>query len=329
MTKKHTAFSGIQPSGTLHIGNYLGAIKQWLPLQNDHDCIFAVVDYHAITVPYQPIDMRGRILDAALDYLAAGLDPKKVTLFVQSRVPEHTELAWLLSTVTPLSELHRMTQYKEKAAQYSAAINTGLITYPILMAADILLYNTHVVPVGEDQEQHVELTRTIARKFNKRFGETFTVPKVQLTEAKRVMSLADPTRKMSKSLGPKHYVALTDDEKTIRAKVAKAVTDIGGTPQGELSPGVRNLFMLLKEFGQTADYLRFENAHAGGTIKYSELKAAVADGIVKHLTPFQERRSALAREPKKIWAILEHGAERARPIAQKTMARVKQAMGLI
>ncbi|USN53519.1 MAG: tryptophan--tRNA ligase [Candidatus Nomurabacteria bacterium] len=320
-------FSGIQPSGTLHLGNYLGALKQWVPLQETHDCIFSIVDLHAITVPYEPKDLQQRILDVALDYLAAGLDPKKATLFVQSHVPEHAELAWSLNTITPLGELERMTQYKEKSYQH-ASTSAGILTYPVLMAADILLYGTQIVPVGEDQQQHVELTRIIARKFNSRFGQTFIEAKTQLTEAKRVMSLADPLKKMSKSLGPKHYIALTDDEKTIREKVAKAVTASGGQTTGEMDPGVKNLLVLLKEFGTSAQVKKYEAAYADGSIRYSDLKHDLADALVKGLAPFQERRAKLAKDPKKVWKILHDGAKKARPIAQQTMQDVKQVMGL-
>ncbi|MDD5566730.1 MAG: tryptophan--tRNA ligase [Patescibacteria group bacterium] len=390
MALKPRIFSGIQPTGALHIGNYLGAIKQWLILQETSDCIFCVVDYHAITVKYEPKEMQQRIFYAALDYLAAGLDPKKSIIFVQSHVPEHSELAWLLNTVTPVGELRRMTQWKDKISyepkfeisindsdfrhlnntwkvinenilngsndisnitnrisratktaeklldlvegmlEFDAKLNTikaGLLNYPILMAADILLYKTHIVPVGEDQQQHVELTRTIARKFNSQFGETFIVPKAQLSQAQRIMSLADPTKKMSKSLGPKHYLALTDTPGTIREKISRAVTDVG-SEGGEMSPGVKNLFVLLKEFGAPAEIKKFESAYADKTIRYSELKEALADAIVKKLKPFQNKRADLAKEPKKVWKILNDGAKRARPIAQKTLAEVKEKMGL-
>lgn len=320
-------FSGIQPSGTLHVGNFLGALKQWVSMQETHQCLFSIVDLHAITVPYEPKDLQQRILDAALDYLAAGLDPKKATLFVQSHVPEHTELAWLLNTITPLGELERMTQYKEKSYQH-ASTSVGILTYPALMTADILLYNTQIVPVGEDQQQHVELSRIIARKFNSRFGQTFIEPKAQLTEAKRVMSLADPAKKMSKSLGPKHYIALTDDEKTIREKVAKAVTASGGQSTGEMDAGVKNLLVLLKEFGTAAQVKKYEAVYVDGSIRYSDLKQDLADALVKGLAPFQERRAKLAKDPKKIWKVLNDGAKKARPIAQRTMKSVKQAMGL-
>ncbi len=327
MVNKQTAFSGIQPTGALHIGNYLGAIKQWLELQETHHCIFCIVDYHAITVPYESKEMPNRIFETALDYFALGLDPKKSIIFVQSHVPEHTELAWILNTIVPIGELERMTQYKEKTKEQHSS-NAGLINYPVLMAADILLYKTHVVPVGEDQQQHVELTRTIARKFNAQFGGTFIVPKAQLSQAQRIMSLADPTKKMSKSLGPKHYLALTDTPETIREKVSRAVTDTGSEGR-EMSSALKNLFRLLKEFGTPAEIKKFEAAYSDKTIRYVALKETLAGAIIRTLTPFQKERASLAKEPEKIWNLLNAGDKKAKPIAQKTLKEVKQKMGLI
>ncbi len=325
-TKKLRVFSGIQPSGELHVGNYLGALKQWLPLQKTHECFFSIVDLHAITVPYHQVELPGRIFSAALDYLSAGLDPKKVTIFVQSHVPEHTELAWLLNTITPVAELERMTQYKEKTER--SGILMGLLDYPVLMAADILLYKTYVVPVGEDQKQHVELTRVIARKFNQRFGNVFLEPQVQLTEAKRIMSLADPSKKMSKSLGPKHYIALTDSPDIIREKVGKAVTDTGGSATGTMSPGVMSLLTLLDEFAPRKS-LAYRKAYENKTIRYADLKKDLADAIIATLRPFQEKRAKLAKQPKAVRAILNDGAKRARVVAKKTLAEAKAAMGLV
>ena len=201
--------SGIQPTGELHIGNYLGAIKQWLELQKNHECVFPIVDLHAITVPYNPKDLQKNIIETAISYLALGLDPEKSIIFVQSKIKEHTELSWLLNTITPLSELERMTQYKEKSRQFKKNLNAGLLNYPILMAADILLYQTDLVPVGKDQEQHLELTRVIAKKFNNRFGKTFKDPKALIPkEGAKIMALNNPKKKMSKSLGPQAYLSL-------------------------------------------------------------------------------------------------------------------------
>ncbi len=385
MANKQKVFSGIQPTGALHIGNYLGAIKQWLELQKTHNCVFCIVDYHAITVPYEPKEMPDRIFETALDYFALGLDPKKSTIFIQSHVPEHTELAWLLNTITPISELEFMTHFKEKAGinrnklkntfrtkfvekfyekiveldikdgkliqeasndikkylnskEFDAEINNlllsfrgranaALLDYPVLMASDILLYHANLVPVGEDQKQHVELTRTIARKFNNQFGETLTIPEVKLSTTKRIMSLADPTKKMSKSLGPKHYLALSDSPETIREKISKAVTGTG--TEKELPDGTINLLGLLKEFGTESEFKKFEQAANNGSIKYSELKTTLAEAIIKKLKPFQKKRAELAKDPKKIWNTLEAGAKKARPLAQKTLTEAKQKMGLI
>src|SRR3989339_646529 len=220
-------FSGIQPTGQLHLGNYLGAIKNWVDLQKKYACVYCIVDYHAMTIPYDPAVMPKNIINAAADLLATGVDPKKSILFVQSQVPEHTELAWILNTITPISELKRMTQFKEKSQRFQDNINLGLFAYPVLQAADILLYQTELVPVGEDQIQHVELARDIARKFNKKFGATFPEPRTLLTKTPRIMSLKDPTKKMSKSLGEDHYLALADKPEIIKDKIKRAVTDIG------------------------------------------------------------------------------------------------------
>lgn len=324
--KRPVVFSGIQPSGTLHIGNYLGALKQWIPLQKNHQCYFCIVDLHAITVKYHPVEMQGRIFSAALDYLAAGLDPKQATIFVQSHVPEHAELAWLLNTITPVAELERMTQYKEKTDRSGTL--AGLLDYPVLMAADILMYKTSLVPVGEDQVQHVELARLIARKYNQRFGPLFVEPKAHLTEEKRIMSLSDPSKKMSKSLGPKHYIALTDSPEVIHEKVNKAVTDVGGSDSDAMSPGAQNLFVLLHAFAPER-MTRFEKAYQDKTIRYSEMKQVLADAIIEKLKPFQAKRAKLEKDHKAIWRILESGAKKARPIAQATLKEVKEKMGLV
>jgi len=218
-------FSGIQPTGLLHIGNYFGAIKNWVDLQKKYPCLFCIVDYHSITIPYQTKQMSKQVLDLAMDLMACGIDPKKSILFIQSHVPAHTELAWILSTVTSIGDLNRMTQFKEKSKEHSGNINAGLFNYPVLMAADILIYKAQVVPVGEDQAQHLELTREITRKFNKRFGKTFPEPKPYLTSGARIMSLTNDKKKMSKSHGLESYIALSDSLKTIEKKLATAMTD--------------------------------------------------------------------------------------------------------
>lgn len=315
----------MQPTGALHIGNYLGALKQWVDLQHEYNSIFCIVDYHALTIAFEPKALRQRIIDLALDWLSAGIDPAKSIVFVQSHVAEHTELAWIFNSLTPLGELERMTQFKEKSSQHKQNINAGLFTYPILQAADILLYKANTVPVGEDQVQHIELTRDIAHKFNNTFGKTFPEAKPLLTRTPRVMSLVEPEAKMSKSKGDKHYIALTDSPSIIRAKVKSAVTDTAG---GSKAAGVANLLTLLAEFGAKATVDNMAQDHKNGTLKYSVLKEVVAEAIIKHLEPIQERRASLAKDKDKITGILLDGAERASAIAQKTMEEVRKKIGV-
>jgi tryptophanyl-tRNA synthetase len=319
-------FSGIQPTGAIHVGNYVGAIRNWVRLQEQYESYFCIVDYHAITAPYEPGEMQDRILEAAVDILASGVDPEKCVFFVQSHVPEHTELAWVFNSLTGIGALERMTQFKEKSEQHRENQNAGLFTYPVLQAADILLYKAGLVPVGDDQLQHLELTREIARRFNHRFGETFPEPEAQLTPAARIMALNDPTRKMSKSI-PGSFVSLSDDEAEIRKKIGRAVTDVG--PQtDEMSPGVANLFTLLKAFAAPEVVKHFEEQYAAGTLRYSELKPALAEAVVAELNPIRERRADLAADPERVWAALDHGARRAGAVAVRTMDEVRRIMGL-
>lgn len=320
-------FSGIQPTGQLHLGNYLGAIKNWVDLQEKYDCIYCVVDYHAMTIPYQPEEMQNNILNAAADLIAAGIDPEKSIIFVQSHVPEHTELAWMLNTVTPLAELKRMTQFKDKSEQFAENINVGLFDYPVLQAADILLYHADRVPVGEDQVQHVELTRLIARKFNQKFGEIFPEPKTLLTKTPRVMSLKDPSKKMSKSLGAAHYIALTDEPEVIQDKIKKAVTDTG-EDTGEMSPGVRNLFTLLEIFGGKRVYELWVDEYKRGKIKYAPLKEELGQAIADYFADFREKRKDLLVNPKKLEEILRTGAGKAKEIAQENISDIKKQVGI-
>ena len=322
---RNTIFSGMQPTGALHLGNYLGALKQWVELQDKYPCIFCIVDYHAITIPYQPREMEKRIAELALDFLSAGLDPAKAIIFVQSQIPEHTELAWIFNTLTPLGELERMTQFKEKSSQHKQSVNAGLFTYPVLQAADILLYKANLIPVGEDQIQHVELTRDIARKFNSTFKKIFPEPKPLLTKSPRIMSLADPSKKMSKSLGDKHYIALADSETAIRAKVKSAVTATSG---GDAAPGVENLFLIIESLDQDGVTSELRGQQKKGALKYSDLKDIAANVIISHLRPFQARRAALAADRSKVGEILIEGALKARQIAEKTMAEVRDKIGV-
>lgn len=322
--------SGIRPSSRLHIGNYLGAIKQWIELQHLQNSYFMIADLHAITTPYEPKELQLAIHDVALDYLAAGLDHHKATLFVQSHVPEHVELAWLFSTLVPIGELNRMTQFKEKSKTLSGAkgpagshATLGLLAYPVLMAADILIYKATGVPVGEDQLQHIELARTIAKKFNTKYGETFPEPKALLSHGKRIMSLNDPAKKMSKTDGG--GIQLDDEPDVIKKKVMKAVT---ATKGGEGNAGVMNLFTLLKEFSDPTTYRQFMNAEETGMIKYAELKAQLAEDIARHFAAFRERRKELADNHRYLEEILGKGAKEARAIAKKTLGEAKKVMGL-
>ena len=321
--------SGIQPTGTLHIGNYFGAIEQWLELQKKNKCIFIIVDLHAITIPYEQKHMQKNILGAAMDYLAAGLNPKKCIIFIQSQIKEHAELAWLLQIITPIGELERMTQFKEKSKQYKADINAGLFAYPILMAADILLYKTNIVPVGEDQKQHVELTRTIARKFNNKFGKAFLLPKAQLPKfGARIMSLNNPVQKMSKSFGPQSYIALSDSSSIVIEKIKRAVTDSGKEIKYDLKkkPAISNLLTIYHLFSKKSiKELEKKYKNKG----YAEFKKDLAKVIIKGLQPFQEKRKKLEKNPQLVKKILAEGTKKAQKIAQETMEEVKKKMGLL
>jgi tryptophanyl-tRNA synthetase len=323
-------FSGIQPTGVIHIGNYAGAIAQWAQMQREFDSYFCIVDLHAITVPYEPEEFPQLVLDAAAANLAAGIDPQLSVLFVQSHIPEHTELMWLLNVITPLGQLERMTQYKDRARRSKVGVMVGLLNYPVLMAADVLLYKGGLVPVGDDQVQHVELMRDIAERFNKQFGDTFPLPEVRLSKAARIMALNDPQVKMSKSV-PGSYLSLVESPEEIRKKIRTAVTDPGPPAKGskltDATPGVANLFTLLEVFAPSR-YPQFVSAYQSGAIKYSELKQVLADAMIETFTPFRDRYQQLIARPDEVRDILADGARRARPVAQATMEEVRQKMGL-
>lgn len=318
-------FSGIQPTGAIHIGNYLGAIKQWLKLQKKHDCIFCIVDLHALTSPYEPKRLQNSIYEKTAAYLAAGIDPNQSIIFVQSQVKQHPELAWLLSTITPVGELQRMTQYKQKAKKFSTT-NAGLLNYPVLMAADILLYQTELVPVGEDQKQHLELTRDIARKFNRKFGKTLVVPKAQLPKTgARIMSLTEPKTKMSKSDPDSSYISLFDKPDLIRKKIMKAQTDSGREIKfaPEPKPGISNLLTIYSLFSsKSIPELEQEFKTKG----YQEFKQKLAQLLIKKLKPFRQKKKEL--DQAQVKKILNRGAKQAQKIAKKTMKEVKKKMGL-
>jgi tryptophanyl-tRNA synthetase len=319
-------FSGIQPTGTIHIGNYAGAIRNWVRLQERYECIYCIVDYHAITIPYEAQELPGRVFDAALDILACGIDPERTTLIVQSQVPEHTELCWIFNTLTPMGPLERMTQFKEKSEQFRENVNIGLFDYPVLQAADITLYKAEVVPVGDDQLQHLELTREIVRKFNRTFGDVFPEPLAELTATPRIMALNDPERKMSKSL-PGSFISLDDDPATIRKKIGRAVTDVGPSAD-EMGPGVKNLFTLMEVFSPPDRLAHFHSAYQAGSLRYSEMKPALAEDIVSEMEPIRERRAELTADPDRVRDVLATSARRAREIAQRTMEEVRQRIGL-
>ena len=321
-------FSGIRPSGALHIGNYLGAIKQWVELQEKGECLFCIVDLHAITTPYQVDSLKETILKTSIAYLAAGIDPKKSILFVQSKVKEHTELAWLLGTITPVGELKRMTQFKEKSKRHPAYVNAGLLNYPLLMAADILLYQTNVVPVGKDQAQHVELTREIARKFNHRFGETFTVPKVVLSEGKKINSLQNPTKKMSKTDNPQSYIGLFDEPETIKKKIFSAQTDSGKEIKfdAQRKPGISNLLTIYSLFSGFP-IKELEKMFAGKG--YRVFKEKLSQLLIEKLEPFRRKKKELELRPQYLASVLKKGAQRAQIIASETMTQVRKKMGLV
>ncbi len=327
-------YSGIRATGRLHLGNYMGAVKGMLELQDTYDCIFSVVDLHTITVPYDPPTLSSSIREIVLDYLAAGLDPSagsgqvpKCKLEVQSKVPQHTELAYLLSTIYPVSRLEDLPTYKEKKAQYPKYINMGLLYYPVLMAADIMLYKAELVPVGIDQEPHLEVTREIARKFNQMFGQTFPEPVRFKTPGEYVPSLVG-SGKMSKSIEGS-FINLIDDLSTIIEKLAKAPTDSGslGGPVPQDGP-IANLFTLLRLFGSKEEYTKFEQDYREKKIRYSDMKEVLSNAIYKELKPFQEKRKEFEQNPKLVDEILESSNKACRQLAEETMREVREKMGL-
>jgi tryptophanyl-tRNA synthetase len=322
-------FSGVQPSGDLHLGNYLGAIKNWVDMQDEYDATFCIVDLHAITVAQKPEELRRRILDVAKAYIALGIDPEKSTIFVQSDVRAHTELCWILNCVAArMGDMEKMTQFKDKSARGDAQrASVGLFDYPVLMAADILLYDTDVVPVGEDQVQHVELARTLTRRFNKNFGDTFTVPQPKLTtEGKRIMGLDDPVKKMSKSATSEYnYITLMDDEGIVRKKIRKAVTDSGSEiVYSDDKPALQNLINIysLLSGESTKD---IENKYIGRG--YGDFKNDLADVVINFIIPFQEAVQSISDED--VMEVLNKGAQKANEQANKKIKEVKQKIGLI
>ena len=322
--------SGIQPTGAgFHLGNYLGAVRNWVGMQDTHDAFYCVVDLHAITVQHDPAALRRRTREAAAELLAMGLDPRRCTVFVQSHVREHSELGWVLGCITGFGEASRMTQFKDKSARSELGTATvGLFSYPILQAADILLYQADQVPVGEDQRQHLELTRDLAQRFNTRFGETFTIPSVYIPkESAKIADLQDPTKKMSKSLPPAGTLYLNDPPKSLAKKVRSAVTDSGNEVRAaDDKPGVTNLLSILATLTDRT-VAELEDAYAGKM--YGDFKKDVAEAVVDFVTPYQERYAALLDDTAGLDAVLEQGAEKAEQVARQTMAAVRDRVGFL
>jgi tryptophanyl-tRNA synthetase len=324
---KPRVLSGIQPTGSPHIGNYLGALKNWAKIQYDYESIYCIVDLHAITLYQDPAELRAKIEELAGMLLAIGIDPKHSALIVQSAVPEHAELAWMLTCVTPLGWLERMTQYKAKAAAQET-VGDGILQYPVLMAADILLYQAHIVPVGDDQTQHLELTRDIAQRFNSLYGETFVMPETKLpTVGARIMGLDDPEKKMSKSTaGANHAISLLDPPEVIRKKFMRATTDSSSGVDFEiLGPGVKNLLSIFQAFTEWSDDAM--QKHFAG-MRYGDLKKQVGEAVVAGLEPIQQRYREITADRGYLAGVLQDGAARVKPFAQDTVEKVKRAMGL-
>lgn len=323
---KKRLFSGIQPSGDVHIGNYLGAIKNWINLIDNYDCIFCIVDYHAITVEYDPLEMQKRITDAVAVNVAAGLDPKRCIIFVQSHVPEHTELTWILNTITPMGHLERMTQFKEKSQQHTSNINAGLFNYPVLQTADILLYKAEVVPVGADQVQHIELSREIARKFNMRYGAVFPEPHVILSSAPRIMGL-DAKTKMSKSLN--NHISLVESPESIWKKLSVAVTDENRKRRSDPGdPEICNIFALHRQFSNHEQIEWSAKGCRTAGIGCLECKKVLSDNIIAELAPIREKAEKLLKDKNYVHDVLQTGAKKCRDIAAQTMTEVRAKLGL-
>jgi len=327
MKKRKRIFSGIQPSGTIHIGNYFGAIENWVRLTKEYDCFFAIVDYHAITVSYEPPLMQQRIWDAALDNMAAGLDPARCTIFIQSHVPEHTELCWLLNCVTPIGELGRMTQFKEKSERERDNVTAGLLNYPILQAADILIYKADAVPVGEDQAQHIEFAREVARRFNGRFGEFFPEPQTLIGRGARILGI-DGGSKMSKSLN--NAIGVAEEPDAIWEKLRPAKTDEARKRRSDPgNPDLCNIFSYHKLVTPEGEIREIVEGCTTAGIGCIDCKKIFFKNLRKVLDPIREKRRELQGDPESVRESLREGARKARAIAQETLAGAKKLMGLV
>jgi tryptophanyl-tRNA synthetase len=325
--------SAIQPTGDLHIGNYFGAVQNWVRLQENYNCVYGVVDYHSMTMPYKASNLLENTWKMVFQLLACGVKPEN--MFIQSLVPEHAELAWIFSCITSYGELTRMTQFKDKSKQLEdtdgkeAFVGAGLFFYPILQAADILIYHADYVPVGKDQEQHLELSRNIAQRFNFQFGkEYFRHPEPLYTQTPKILSPADPNRKMSKSLGEKHYINLLGEEDRIRKQIKSAVTDTGDTPAGQMSPGVQNLFEILRACNRIDAHDSLMADYNAGALKYSALKESVAEALVDLTAPFRENHQALLADKRRVRDMVKDSSAVIRQRAQQTLREVRELSGL-
>jgi len=326
--------SCIQPTGDLHIGNYFGAVQNWERLQSEYNCLFGVVDYHSMTMPYNPGDLRENTWKMVFYLLACGIKPEN--LFVQSLVPEHAELAWILGCTTSYGELTRMTQFKDKTKQLEEKegkevfISAGLLYYPVLQAADILIYHADYVPIGKDQDQHLELSRNIAQRFNYQFNQEYFIhPEPLYTETPKILSPSDPNKKMSKSLGEKHYINLFGEEDRVRKQVKSAVTDTGDTPAGDMSAGVQNLFELLRATNKMEAHNSLMTDYGAGALKYSHLKEAVADALVELINPFRASLSELMANRNAVEERIQDSSAVIRKRAQQTLREVRELTGLL
>lgn len=331
--KRKQVLSGMQPTGNLHLGRYFGAIQNWVNLQESYDCIYSIVDYHAMTMPFDPKRLREQVWELVFDIIAVGVKPENI--FIQSMVPEHTELAWIFNCVSSYGEVSRMTQFKDKSQQINekdkdAFISAGLFTYPVLQAADILIYRADYVPVGKDQDQHLELTRNIANRFNQLVGkEYFVLPETLYTELPKVLSTADPSKKMSASLGPKHHINVFSEADVIRKQIKSAVTDSGDTPPGQISAGVENLFSLLKASGGHPDLVTFREQAIEGTLQYGKLKEVVADAVISMTDTFKLHRMEITANKSHYQERVTASSQIIRKKAQETVREVKDLIGLM
>lgn len=326
---RKSVLSCIQPTGDIHFGNYFGAVMNWVAMQEKYDTLYGVVNYHAMTMPYNPKKLRENTWELCYNLLALGVEMDN--LFIQSLIPEHSELCWIFNNFAAFGRVENMTQFKDKSQNTNDGfISVGLYDYPVLQAADILIYKADYVPVGEDQRQHLELTREIANRFNNQVGkEYFVLPETIHTPTPKIRSTADPTRKMSKSAGEKHYISIFSDEARIRKQIRSAVTDTGETPEGQMSEGVANLFEMLKASGNIEDHDALIKTYHEGNLKYSELKDVVAEALVTMSNGFKEKKAELVSDKREVKYQIKNSSERIRKIAQETVKEVKELSGLI